>query len=168
MIVEILAEGGEAKPDQKFNSKISSFGIDPKEVLAKINEAIKEYAGLDVLVKVEVDTTNKTYEIHIETPEVSELVKKELGIEKAKIAEESKEETVGNLSMEQVLKITKLKMPDLMAKSFKAAVKQVIGSISSMMGVFIDGKKPKEVLKEIEEGKYEELLKSYESRIKSF
>ena len=85
----------------------------------------------------------------------SELVKKELGIEKAKLVNGDR---VGSLKMEQVVKITREKRSDIRAKSFKSALKQVIGTIVSMQGVLIEGKKPKEILKEIDEGKWDKLL----------
>jgi len=94
---------------------------------------------------------------------VSELVKKELKIEKAKISEEDKAKGVnkiGSLTREQVVKIAKAKLQDLQAKTLKAAVKQIVGSIQSMQGVLIEEKKPEEVLKEIEEGKWDDLLKA--------
>ncbi|MEM3745476.1 MAG: 50S ribosomal protein L11, partial [Candidatus Bathyarchaeia archaeon] len=70
-------------------------------------------------------------------------------------------EKVGNLSMEQVIKIAKIKRSKLLAKTLKAAVKEVIGSCVSM-GVTIDGKDPKAVLREIDEGKYDEVIKGAE------
>jgi len=94
---------------------------------------------------------------------VADLVKKELGIEKAKISEEDKAKgitTIANLSMQQVIKITKEKMNDLQSKTFKAAVKQILGSIQSMQGITVEGKKPKEIIKEIDEGKWDEILKA--------
>jgi len=47
----------------------------------------------------------------------------------------------------------------MLAKDLKSAVKTVIGTAVSMP-VTIEGKKPKEILKEIEEGKYDNLFKS--------
>lgn len=94
------------------------------------------------------------------TETVSELVKKELGVEIAKLTEEDKAKgkIVGNLKMEQVVKIALKKRNDILAKNFKSVVKQVVGSISSMQGILIEGKAPKEILKEIDEGKWDKLL----------
>ncbi|MEM2091774.1 MAG: 50S ribosomal protein L11, partial [Candidatus Bathyarchaeia archaeon] len=41
--------------------------------------------------------------------------------------------------------------------SLKAAVKEIIGSCVSM-GVTVDGKDPKAVLREIDEGKYDSII----------
>ena len=92
---------------------------------------------------------------------VSDLVKKELKIEKAKLTEEDKTKgitSIADISMEAVVKIAKEKMDDMNVKTFKAAVKQVIGSISSMQGITIEGKKPKKIIKEINEGKWDNII----------
>ena len=92
---------------------------------------------------------------------VSDLVKKELKIEKAKLTEEDKTKgitSIADINMKTVVKIAKEKMEDMNVKTFKAAVKQVVGSISSMQGITIEGKKPKEIIKEINEGKWDNII----------
>lgn len=92
---------------------------------------------------------------------VAELIKKELGVEVLKIREEEKTKgrtSIGNLSMEQVLKIAKQKANELLAKDVKAAVKTVLGTIVTMP-VTVENKSAKEILKEIEEGKWDNLFK---------
>lgn len=94
---------------------------------------------------------------------VASAVKKELKIEKAKISEEDKTKgviSIGNIAMNQVVKIAKEKRDSLSAKDFKSAVKQVVGTISSMQGILIEGKKTKEIIQEINEGKWDNLVKS--------
>ena len=60
--------------------------------------------------------------------------------------------------MEQIVKITKMKRDSLLAKDFKKAVKEIVGAVVSMP-LTIEGKPAKEILKEIDEGKYDSLLK---------
>jgi large subunit ribosomal protein L11 len=59
--------------------------------------------------------------------------------------------------MEQVIRIAKMKRPQLLARSLKNAAKEVMGSCVSM-GVTIEGKDPREMQKEIDEGKHDELF----------
>jgi large subunit ribosomal protein L11 len=59
--------------------------------------------------------------------------------------------------MEQVVRIAKIKRAELLARTLKGAAKEVLGSCVSM-GVTVEGKDPREVQKEIDEGKYEELF----------
>lgn len=65
---------------------------------------------------------------------------------------------VGNLSIEQCIKITNMKRDDLLAKDMKKAVKEVVASVVSMP-LTIEEKSPKEVLKELDEGKYDDKLR---------
>jgi len=61
--------------------------------------------------------------------------------------------------MEQCLKIAKMKYESLLAKDLKAALKQVLGTINSLNGVLVENKRPKEIIKEIDQGKWDALFK---------
>jgi len=61
------------------------------------------------------------------------------------------------LKIDQIVKIAKMKMSDLLARDLKSSVKQVVGTCASMP-VMIEGKKPKEFLKEIDEGKWDKSI----------
>jgi large subunit ribosomal protein L11 len=87
--------------------------------------------------------------------------------EKTEVVEETKEEVVevkkervmvGNLTINQAIKITKMKRSRLLAKDSKKALKEIVSSCVSMP-ITVEGKSPKEVIKEIDEGKYDELIK---------
>jgi hypothetical protein len=54
--------------------------------------------------------------------------------------------------------VAKTKLPNLLSKDLKAAVKTVLGSCISL-GVLIENKEPQEVEKEIAEGKYDSEIK---------
>jgi large subunit ribosomal protein L11 len=55
-----------------------------------------------------------------------------------------------------------MKKPGLTTKSLKAAVKSMLGTAKSI-GVTVENKDPKELVKEVEEGKYDDLLAKYEN-----
>jgi|YelNatPaOPRAMG01_1025707.scaffolds.fasta_scaffold01259_11 large subunit ribosomal protein L11 len=96
-------------------------------------------------------------------PKTSALILKELGIEAAKITEEDKSKgktSVGNLSMQQVVKIAKEKQKELLIKDLKKIVKMVLGTCNSMNGVLVENKRPKDVIKEVDEGKWDEIIKA--------
>ena len=161
-VIEALVDGGNAKPAPPLGPTLAQAKLNIGEVIKQINEKTKEFAGMKVPVKIIYDSdTHKLIEIKVGTPPISSLVKKELGIEKAAISEEDKKAgktVIANMTMDQVIKITKMKLDDLLAKDFKSAVKQVVGSIVSMQGITIEGKSPKEILKEIDEGKWDDKL----------
>ena len=161
--VNLLVEGGNAKPDATSGPKLSMLKLNVSQIFKEINEKTKDYAGLQVPVTIEVDTETKEYKIKVGIPPTSSLIKKELGIEKAKISEEDKQKgvtSVGNLKFEQVVKIAKMKIDSLETKDLKKAVKQVVGTCVSMQGILIEGKSPKDILKEIDEGKWDKFIKA--------
>jgi len=78
----------------------------------------------------------------------------EEGEEKVEVKKPEERVIVGNLTMEQVIKITKMKRNSLLAKDMKKAIKEVVASCVSMP-ITIESKPPKDVLKEIDEGMYD-------------
>lgn len=83
------------------------------------------------------------------------LLKKELKIDTAKITEEDKAKGVthvADVKLEGVIKVAKERMAKLSSRDLKGAVKVVLGTLNSMNGVLIEGKRPKELSKEIDEG----------------
>jgi len=155
-VVDALVSGGQATAGPPLGPALGPLGVNVLAIVNKINEVTKAYAGMKVPVKISVDTETKEFEVNVGTPTASALIVSELRIEKGSKA--PKTEKVGNLSMEQVLRIAKVKRAELLSKNLKAAVKEVLGSCVSM-GVTVENKDPREVQQEIDQGKYEELLK---------
>ncbi|MBS7624628.1 50S ribosomal protein L11 [Candidatus Bathyarchaeota archaeon] len=158
-VVELVVSGGQATAGPPIGPAIGPLGVNVVAVVNKINELTKEYSGMKVPVKVIIDPETKTFEVEVGIPTTSALIIKEAGISKGSGKPNS--ERVGNLSMAQVIKIAKIKRSKLLAKTLKAAVKEIIGSCVSM-GVTIDGKDPKMVLREIEEGRYDDMIRRSE------
>jgi large subunit ribosomal protein L11 len=160
-IIDALVEGGKATPGAALAPRLSALKVNIQEVFKKINEKTKDYSGMKVPVKIIIDKKTKEIEISVGTPPTASLIKKELGVETVKITEEEKtagKTSVGNINFDQVVRIAKMKQETLYAKDLKAAVKQVVGTAASMP-VLIENKKPKEVMKEIEEGKFDSYIK---------
>jgi large subunit ribosomal protein L11 len=106
---------------------------------------------MKVPVTLLVDPKTKEFEIKVGTPPVSALILKEIKIEKG--SGSPKATKVGNLTVEQVQKIGEMKKDSMLGKDKKARFKQVVGTCVSM-GVTVDGKDPKVIMKEIEKGGY--------------
>jgi len=126
------------------------------QIVNKINDLTKSYAGMKVPVKVHVDVDDKSFDVEIGTPTTSALIVKELGVEKG--SGTPKATKVGNLSLEQIVKLAGMKRPDSYAKTTIAAVKEVAGACVSM-GVTVDSKEPKEFIKDLDKGVYQKALK---------
>jgi large subunit ribosomal protein L11 len=148
-VVEVLVPGGEASPGPPLGPAIGPLGLNVKEVVDRINEATKDFHGLSVPVKLIVHD-DRSFDIEVGIPPATALIKKELGISKG--SSKTGSETVGNLTIEQVKAIAKMKVSEVLSYDLKNAVKEVLGTCLSM-GVTVEGKNPKEVQKEIDEGK---------------
>jgi large subunit ribosomal protein L11 len=68
-----------------------------------------------------------------------------------------KEEKVGDLSIQEVIDLAKKKRTQVLARSLKLAVKEILGSCVSM-GVTVEGKDPREIQKTIDSGDYDSLF----------
>jgi large subunit ribosomal protein L11 len=157
--VELLVSGGQANAGPPMGPALGPLGINIMAVVNKINELTKDYAGMKVPVKVSVDTEDKTFEVSIGVPTASALIVSELKIEKGSGTPNTAK--VGDLTMEQVTRIARIKRPELLAPTLKAAAKEVLGTCVSI-GVTVEGKDPREVQKEIDAGSYEELFRKDE------
>jgi large subunit ribosomal protein L11 len=155
-VIELLVEGGNAKPGPNIGPKLSQLKLNIGEVISKINEVTKEFKGLQVPVKIIVDTETRKYEIEVGLPPTSSLLKKEANIEIAKRTKPG--EIVGNVTMEQIIKVAKMKMKDLNTNNLKSAVKMVLGTALSL-GLTVNNRNPKELIKEVDQGLYDNLLK---------
>lgn len=155
MIIKILAEGGNMQPGPALSQKLGPAGINIGQVISKVNEATKDFKGLKVPVELEINPSDKSFEVKVFSPPVSELIKKELGIEKG--SGNQKDIKSGNISIEQLIAIAKQKMPNLLCKDLRAALKNVVGTCVSL-GVLIDNKTAKQVEEEIDLGNYDKQI----------
>jgi len=158
-IVDLLVSGGQATAGPPLGPALGPLGVNTMAVVTKINELTKDYAGMKVPVKVAVDVENKTFEVNIGTPTASALIVSELKIEKGSATPNTAK--VGDLTMEQVVRIAKVKRPQLLASTLKGATKEMLGTCVSM-GVTVEGKDPREVQTEIDQGNCEELFSKTE------
>ena len=155
-VIEALISGGKATAGPPLGPALGPLGVNVLAIVNKINEVTKDFAGMKVPVKITVDTETKEFEVTVGTPTTSALIVSELKIEKG--SGTPKTEKVGDLTMEQLIRIAKVKRAEVLARNLKAAVKEVLGSCVSM-GVTVEGKDPKDVQREIDQEKHDALLK---------
>src|SRR3989304_8571017 len=124
--VELLVSGGQATAGPPLGPALGPLGINIMAVVNKINELTHDYAGMKVPVKIAVDTEDKTFEVTVGTPTASALLVAELKIEKGSGTPNSAK--IGDLSVEQVVRIAKIKKPEMLASPLKAAAKEVMGT----------------------------------------
>lgn len=155
-VVESIVNGGQATAGPPLGPALGPLGVNVVAIVNKINEVTKSYAGMKVPVKITVDTETKTFEVTVGVPTTAALIVKEAAIQKG--SGKPNTEKIGNVSMEQVTRIVEIKRSVLLGKGFKEAAKEIVGTCVSM-GVTVDQKDPKTVLQEIDDGKYDGILK---------
>jgi large subunit ribosomal protein L11 len=155
--IEALVDGGKANAGPPLGPALGPLGVNIGEIIGTINAKTKAFAGMKVPIKVIVDPATKKFEIKVGTPPTSALIIKELGI--AKGSGSARVDKVGNLSMEQAMKIAEMKQDSLLGKTVKERVLEITGTCVSM-GINIEGKTAKEMQKLIHDGKYDEVLTS--------
>ncbi|MBI2046872.1 50S ribosomal protein L11 [Candidatus Pacearchaeota archaeon] len=152
MKIKLLVDAGDMKPGPALSQKLGPAGINIGKVIQDVNKATISFKGIKVPIELDVDAKTKNFTINVFTPPVSELLKKELGIEKG--SGQHKKINVANAAIEQIISVAQTKMPGMLCKDFKSAVKSVVGSCVSL-GILIEDKNPKETEKEIDAGKYD-------------
>jgi large subunit ribosomal protein L11 len=70
---------------------------------------------------------------------------------------------IGNVSMDDVVDVALMKKPSMTSRSLKSSVKSILGTAKSI-GLTVENKDPKDLVKEVDEGKYDDLLSKYEEK----
>ncbi len=153
--VSALVTGGKASAGPPLGPALGPLGVNIMEVIGAINEKTMDFEGMKVPVTVVVDTDTKKYEIEIGIPSSAALIMKEVGITKGSGA--SGTEWVGDVSMDSVVKVAGTKLEASYATSLKSVAKTIIGTCFAL-GIKVEGKTPKEITAEINEGKWDEKL----------
>lgn len=162
VVIKLMVEGGKMSPGPAVAQQLGPMGINMGKVISDVNEATKEFAGVTLPVHLTIDTDTKEVSIKVLSPPTSELIKKELGIEKASGAR--LKQRVGNFAIEQVIAVAKSKHDSMLSNEFMASVKSVIGTCQAL-GVLVESQETGEVLAEIAEGKYSEEIEAQKTDV---
>jgi large subunit ribosomal protein L11 len=159
--VEALVEGGKASAAPPLGPALGPKGVNIGLVISEINKKTVNFKGMQVPVKVIIDTSTKDFEISIGTPPASELIKKEAGIEKGS---GNPLDHVADLRIEQIIKIAKMKEDALKGATLTQKVKEVIGTCNSM-GVKVEELHARDALRQVEAGKFDKEIASEKTEI---
>jgi large subunit ribosomal protein L11 len=152
--IESLVDGGAASAGPPLGPALGPMGVNIGKIIAEINQKTKDFEGMKVPVKIIVDE-KKNFEIIVGKPPTSSLIFKELAIEKG--SQTPGTENVGDLSIEKVLKIAKMKREGMLSRTLQGSAKEVLGTCLSV-GVTVEGKDPRQVIQEVNEGKYKKMF----------
>lgn len=162
MILKLLVDAGDMKPNPALSQKIGPLGLNLGKLIQDVNKATSGFKGIKVPVAVDVDTKTKNFKVEVSTPPTAGLLKKEFSLEKG--SGEPNNIKVANAAIEQIISIAKTKQPGMLTEDFKKAVKNVIGTCGSL-GILVESKNAKDVCQEVAEGKYDEVIKQQRTSV---
>ncbi len=142
--VSLLVEGGKASAGPPLGPALGPLGVNVGQVVAKINEETKQFAGMRVPVVVRVDPATRSFTLVVGRPPVAALLLKEAGKEKG--SGKPKTEVVGDVKLDAVKRIAEAKGEDLFGRTIEEKMNQVIGTCVSL-GLTVDGEDPRSLLK---------------------
>jgi len=142
--VSVLVEGGKASAGPPLGPALGPLGVNVGQVVAKINEETKQFAGMRVPVVVKVDAATRAFTLVVGRPPVAALLLKEAKKEKG--SGKPKTEIVGDVDLAAVKRIAEAKGEDLFGRSIEEKMNQVIGTCVSL-GLTVGGEDPRALLK---------------------
>ena len=155
--VEALVEGGKASAGPPLGPALGPMGVNIMQIINTINDKTKSFEGMKVPVKVIIDPKTKNFEIEVGTPPAASLILNEIGAEKGSGAPSTHK--IGDLTIDQAIKVAKMKYDNLLGSELKQKTKEIIGTCVTM-GVTVEGKKPQEIQKQIDEGEFDSKFQS--------
>lgn len=135
-VVKINLSAGTATPAPPVGTALGQHGIAIMDFVKQYNDRTASMKG-NVVPAVITIYEDRSFDFEIKMAPVSEMIKKELGLEKG--SGTAGKESAGNLTDAQLTKIATDKMKDLNTEDLEAAKKIVAGTARSM-GIKTDGK----------------------------
>lgn len=128
-IVKLTIQAGKANPAPPIGPALGQHGVSIMEFCKEFNERTKNL-GSDLIPAVITVFEDRTFTFITKTPPASDLLRKELGIEKG--SAKPNLEKIGKISRERLKAIAAKKMADLNARDIDAAMKIIAGTARSM------------------------------------
>src|SRR5437660_8783879 len=122
--LSVLVAGAKAATGPPLGPALGPLGLNIVEIIKAINEKTKSFEGMKVPVTLLVDPKSKAFTIEVGTPPTSALIVKELKVEKG--SGDPGKTRVGNLSLNQAIKVANMKADAMLAKTLKARVLEVV------------------------------------------
>lgn len=128
-IIKLNLPAGEATPAPPLGPALGQHGLPIMDFVKEYNARSAEQKGNIVPVVITV-YEDRSYSFETKLAPVSEMIKKELGLEKG--SGEAGREEAGKLTKEQVRKIAEAKLKDLNTTDVESAARIVEGTARSM------------------------------------
>jgi len=127
--VKLQIPAGAANPSPPVGPALGQHGLNIMGFCKEFNARTQDQKGMIIPVIITV-YADRSFSFITKTPPAPVLLLKAAKIEKG--SGEPNRNKVGSVTKDQVEEIARLKMPDLNAASFDAAVKSIMGTARSM------------------------------------
>lgn len=128
-IVKLQIKAGSASPAPPIGPMLAQHGINMQEFCQDFNNKTADRG--DDIVPVEITVyQDGSYDFILKEPPASQLIKRELGIEKG--SGEPNKNKIGTITREQLESVAEKKMPDLNTNDMDAAVEIIKGTAKNM------------------------------------
>lgn len=128
-VVKMQLSAGSANPAPPVGTALGPHGVPLMEFCNQFNQATKDKAGFVIPVVITI-FEDRTFSFILKTPPASDLIKKELGLDKG--SPTPNKIKVGKINKEQLRKIAEMKMPDLNALDVEAGIRIIAGTAVNM------------------------------------
>ena len=129
IVLTLQLPAGKATPAPPVGTALGPHGINIVEFTKSYNEKTADKRGQIIPAQITI-FEDRSFSFILKTPPAADLLRKAAGIDKG--SGQTKKETAGRVSRDQVRQIAETKMADLNANSIEAAMKQVEGTARSM------------------------------------
>jgi len=133
--IKLQASGGQATPAPPIGPALGQHGLNIGQFVSQFNERTKDLNGTTVPVVISV-YADKSFTFEVKSPPASVLIKQAAEI--AKGSGVPNKEKVGEITTDQLRKITQAKFKDLNAYDLDQAEKIIKGTARSMGVEIID------------------------------
>ncbi len=127
--IKLNLPAGQATAAPPVGPALGQHGLPIMDFVKAYNEKTKELSG-NIIPAVITVYEDRTFSFVTKLPPVAAAIKKAMGLDKG--SGKSGQESVGEISMDQVKKIAEQKLPDLNTKSVESAIRTVMGTAKSM------------------------------------
>ncbi len=134
-IIKLQIPAGKATPAPPIGPALGQHGLNIGAFVNQFNEMTKDKS--DDIIPVEITIyEDKTFDLKLKTPPVSDMLRKAAGIEKG--SGEPNKKKVGRVSRKQIREIAEKKLVDLNTTDIEAAQRMVEGTAKNMGIEIID------------------------------
>lgn len=127
-VLKVLVTGGQANPAPPLGPTLSQHRVSIPEFISKFNERTRDQMGVPLPAIINV-YRDGSFDFEVKTPPASYLIKRAAGV--AKGSGETKRESAGTITRDQLRQIAQEKLADLNTDDIETAMSIIEGTARS-------------------------------------